>query len=66
MSYCDLCKPLYALVNWVISFNLFSCSCNLQQAPQRAIRYRTGQRYMDISIKINSKNIIYSTSIKFI
>ena len=37
--------------HFIFIFHLFSCSCNLQQAPQRAIRYRTGQRYMDTSIK---------------
>jgi hypothetical protein len=39
------------------NLNFYSCSCDLQHAPQRAMRYRTSQGYMHIVIKTYSRHI---------
>jgi hypothetical protein len=49
---------LSAFVGWYIQIQIYSCSCDLQQAPLRAIIYRTIQVYMYIIIKnIRSSHI---------
>jgi len=35
-------------IDWLIDWLIYSCSCDLQQAPLWAIRYRTSQNYLGI------------------